>query len=233
MVGRQVLACLRRQALVIGVRLPVPEQINMIDERFVILGAIVGFIGTISYLRSTIQGITKPNRVSWFLWALAPLVAFVAELRQGVGIYSLMTFTVGFGPFCVFIVSFLNKKSFWKITKFDWFCGALSIIGFVLWQITKIENLVIIFSIFSDGMAAVPTIVKSWKAPETENYKSFLASIFNSGMTLLAIKTWNFAYYAFPVYIFSVCFLLVILIKFKLGKIISKAMFKQGGILDS
>jgi hypothetical protein len=57
----------------------------MLDEKFVILGIIVGFIGSLSYLIDTIKGKTKPNRVTWFLWALAPLIAFTAEIKQGVG----------------------------------------------------------------------------------------------------------------------------------------------------
>ena len=76
----------------------------------------------------------------------------------------------------------------------------------------------ILFAIFSDGVAAIPTIIKSWKAPETENYKVFFFAIINSGITLLAIKIWNFAHYAFPIYIFTICVILTILIKFKLGK---------------
>lgn len=57
----------------------------MINENFVILGAIIGFIGGLSYLVSTIKGKTRPNRATWFLWALASLIAFSAEIKQGVG----------------------------------------------------------------------------------------------------------------------------------------------------
>ncbi len=74
----------------------------MINENFVILGVVIGFIGSLSYLLSTIKGKTKPNRVTWFLWAIAPLIAFAAEIKEGVGIQSLMTFSVGFGPLLIF-----------------------------------------------------------------------------------------------------------------------------------
>jgi hypothetical protein len=55
----------------------------MLDSHFVILGAILNVIGGLSYLIDTIKGKAKPNRVTWFLWALAPLIAFTAELKQG------------------------------------------------------------------------------------------------------------------------------------------------------
>lgn len=77
---------------------------------------------------------------------------------------------VGFTPLCIFIASFFNKKSYWKITKFDLLCGLFSIFGLVLWYITKEGNIAILFAIFSDLSAGIPTLVKSFKYPETENY---------------------------------------------------------------
>lgn len=89
----------------------------MLDERFVILGALLNLAGSAAYIISTIKGETRPNRMSWFLWALAPLIAFGAQLGEGVGLQSLMTFMVGFGPALVLIASFINKKSYWKTSK--------------------------------------------------------------------------------------------------------------------
>ena len=87
----------------------------MIDERFVFLGALLSLIGNFKYILETVNGRVKPNRVTWFLWALIPFIALAAEIRQGVGLPAVMTFIVGFGPLCNFLASFINKKSFWKI----------------------------------------------------------------------------------------------------------------------
>lgn len=190
----------------------------MIDERFIILGIILGFLGSINYLIDTVKGKVRPNRVTWFLWALAPLLAFFAEIQQGVGLHSLLTFSVGFSPLLVFIASFFNKKAEWKITKFDIWCGVLSLIGLSMWAITTVGNIAIFFAILADGLAAIPTIVKSYKAPETESWVVFFFGMINSGITLLAIKTWDFAHYGFPLYIFVITSIFVLLIKFKLGK---------------
>lgn len=190
----------------------------MIDERFVFLAVAFNFFGSLSYLIDTVKGKIKPNKVTWFLWALAPLVAFAAQISQGVGLSSLLTFMVGFGPLLVFIGSFVNKKAQWKITNFDLICGALSILGLLLWGITRVGNIAILFAILADGLAAIPTLVKSYQAPETENYKVFLLAMIAALITLLTIKQWDFAHFAFPLYIFSICFIFVLLIKFKLGK---------------
>ena len=79
----------------------------MFDPHFVIVGVALQLIGVVSYLVDTLKGKVRPNRVSWFLWALGPLIAFSAQLDHGVGLVALMTFAVGFGPLLILIGSFL------------------------------------------------------------------------------------------------------------------------------
>ena len=190
----------------------------MINQNFVILGVIIQFIGGLSYLFDTLKGKIQPNKVSWLLWSIAPLVAFAAEVSQGVGIQSLATFITGFVPLMVFTASFFNKKAQWQINKFDLACGALSFLGIILWYITKVGNVAIFFSILADGLAAVPTIIKSYHEPETENDMVFLLGIVNAGIALLVIKKWNFENYGFPLYLLIVQIIIGALIRFKLGK---------------
>lgn len=190
----------------------------MLDSKFVIISAALNLFGSTRYVIATLRGKTKPNRVTWFLWALAPLIAFSAELEKGVGIQSLMTFMVGFGPLLVLIASFVNRKSVWKLTRFDFACGGLSFIGLVLWFLTKEGNLAIALSIAADALAAIPTLVKSYKAPETENSSIFIFGSISAAITLLTIDEWTFAHWGFPAYIFLICLVLALLIRFRLGK---------------
>ncbi|MBI4009282.1 hypothetical protein HY357_03545 [Candidatus Roizmanbacteria bacterium] len=195
----------------------------MINENFVIVGALINLLGGISYIKDTVQGKIKPNKVSWGLWAVPVVIAFSAQVSQGVGIQSLATFTVGFVPFLIFIASFVNKKSYWALSKFDLLCGAFSISGLVLWYITKVGNIAILFSIFADLMAGIPTLVKSYKYPETESWIEFMSSFISVSITMLTFKTWTFVYWGFPLYIFLYDLAAILLIKFKLGKKLSLA----------
>lgn len=194
----------------------------MIDERFIFIGALLSLIGGFDYIKSTIKGETKPNRVTWLIWGLAPMIAFFSEISQGVGLQSLMTFMVGFVPLLIFLASFVNKKSYWQLSRLDITCGLLSLGGLVLWQITKVGNLAIIFSLLADLLAGIPTIVKSFHYPETENYKVFFFSGINASITLLTITAWNLAFLAWPLYIFLIDWLQVVLIKYKAGLYLKK-----------
>lgn len=196
----------------------------MINQNFVIVGAVIATLGSLSYLIDTIKGKVKPNKVSFFIWALAPLIAFFAQIKEGVGIQALMTFMVGFLPLTIFITSFFNKMAEWKIRRFDLVCGSLSLVGLFLWFITKDGNVAILFSILADGLAAVPTVVKSFYYPETESGHPYLASAISAVLTLLTIETWSFTNSSFPIYIFVVCMIIFILVQYRLGIHISKRL---------
>ena len=185
----------------------------MISENFVYLGAVISVAGGLSYVVATLKGKTKPNRVSWFLWFLAPMIAFASQLQQGVHAQALLTFTAGFNPLLVLIATFVSHKAQWKITRFDIICGSISVIAIIFWLLVKQPNIAILFSIVADGMAAVPTIVKSYKEPESENANAFIGGIISAGLTLLTINVWKFQNYAFSAYIFMICAIFVLLIK--------------------
>ena len=198
----------------------------MLNQNFVIVGAIIATIGSLSYLIDTVKGRVKPNRVSFLLWSLAPLIAFFAELKQGVGIQSLLTFVVGFLPLTIFAASFVNKKAEWRLTRFDLTCGALSLIGLMLWYITKSGNIAIIFSILADGLAALPTIVKSYNYPETESAWPYFMSMIFAVITVLTVKEWNVANAGFPLYIILVTLVIFSLVQFRLGKLIKSRFIR-------
>jgi hypothetical protein len=189
----------------------------MISDKFVIIGVILNLWGCAVYARNTVRGVTKPNRITWFLWSLAPMIAFLAERNKGVGLVSLMTLSISIGPLMVLIASFMNKKSYWKLQPTDYLCGLLSILGLVLWIIYREANIAIVFSIAADILAALPTLVKSYRFPETESVEAYWPTIINSGIALLVIDSWTVANYGFPIYTFVINVIFVALIQFKLG----------------
>ncbi len=174
----------------------------MINQNFVYLAVILSFLGGTTYLKDTLQGKAQPNRVTWFLWMLFPTIGFLAEIQKGVGIQSLLTFMVGFNPALILIASFFSKKAVWKLGTLDYVCGAVALLALVCWQLTNDANVAILFSVLADGLAAVPTVVKSYRYPQTENYIIYLCGSLSAVITLLTIQQWAFQYFAFPLYIF-------------------------------
>jgi len=180
----------------------------------VFVGTLVGSAGAIAYVWDTFKGKVKPNRVSYALWSVAPMIAFAAQVGQGVGLESLMTFSTGFLPLVTLLASFTNKDAEWKLTRFDLACGCLSLVGLALWLITKVGNVAIFFSIVADALAALPTLVKAYKYPETEIAWPWLATCIGVVLTLLTLKEITFANSGFIMYIFVIDMLIFICVQF-------------------
>ena len=189
----------------------------MINVHFVILGAACSLVGQAFYVRDTVRGTTSPNRVTWLLWGVAPMLAFAVEVQQGVGLRSLMAFSVGFGPLVVVVASFLNPRAVWRIGRLDWACGALSVAGTVTWLATRQGMVAIVAAIAADALAGVPTLIKSWRAPETESSGAYVGSLANAVLTLLTVTTVTTAVVAFPLYIAIITSVEVALVAGRLG----------------
>ncbi|MGZ4851032.1 MAG: hypothetical protein ACXV2C_06610 [Candidatus Bathyarchaeia archaeon] len=175
----------------------------------VFVAAFGSMLATFVYVRSMFKGETKPNRVTWFMWSIAPFVATTAAVSNGVGLAVIPVFMSGFSPFLVFTASFLNKKAYWKLTLFDYLCGILSGLAVVLWFLTNNPNLAIIFAIIGDALAAIPTQTKAWHNPETESAWPFIVGVFSPMTSFLVATTWGFSELAFPIYLIVINILLV------------------------
>ncbi len=190
-------------------------------QYLVFLGAFVGLILLIPYIKETLKGNTKPNRVTWLLWSIAPIIVTIAAISNGVGLNVLPVFISGFAPFLVFCASFVNKNSYWKLQKFDYLCGLFSLLALILWWITKEPIVAIVFTILSDFFAAIPTLKKSWKFPETETASAFVGGLFSSLTGFSAVKFWNFSSIAFLIYLVIMNITLIFFIsrkRFKINK---------------
>ncbi len=54
-------------------------------QYLVFVGAAVSTLAAAAYIRDTLAGRTKPNRITWLMWSIAPLIAFSAGLAAEVG----------------------------------------------------------------------------------------------------------------------------------------------------
>ena len=171
-----------------------------IAQFLVIISALLMLWGGYAYLRDTLAGITKPNKVSWFLWAFAPLVSIGAAFSADADIWASVRVIVGgIVPAVVFAASFVNRNSYWKLTGFDLFCGGLSLVALLFWQLADSPSLAVLLASASNTFASVPTFVKAWKFPETETRQIFIAAFLSSILIIPAIPSWTVENSAFQI----------------------------------
>jgi len=183
----------------------------MLPEQFALLGSLLASAGGFYYLYCTIKGTVQPNKITWFFWGAFPMIAFAAQLAQGVGFVLWATFAAGFTPFLIVLAASFNKEAYWEIKRQDYLFAAIGIIGVVLWQVTDEPNLALTFALIADLAVAWPTIAKSFTNPETEDWKAFAFGSIGFLIALLSVQVWTYENYAFVGYLFVVNTLIMIL----------------------
>jgi hypothetical protein len=168
----------------------------------VVLSAVLSLSGSFAYIRDMFRGKSKPNLVTWGLWAFTPLVATGAALSANAdGWATVRTFMSGFVPLLVFLFAFIVRQSYWKLTRFDYVCGGLSIIGLLVWLGADSPLLAILLLAGADLLATLPTIIKAWKYPETETLYTYFIGLFAAIIVMPAIPVWNIENSAFQIYL--------------------------------
>jgi len=166
----------------------------------VVISALLLFWGGYDYLRDTLAGKTKPNRVSWSLWALAPLISLGAAFSADADLWASVRVLVGgIVPAVIFLASFINKNSYWRLGRFDWFCGGLSLVALFFWQFADSPLVAVLLATTANTFASVPTFIKAWNYPETESRLIFIMSFLSAVLIIPAIPVWTIANSAFQI----------------------------------
>jgi len=169
-------------------------------QSLVIVSALLLLWGGSAYLRDTLAGRTKPNRVTWFLWALAPLVSFGAAFSADADNWASVRVLVGgVVPAVIFLGSFVNRNSYWRLTRFDWLCGGLSLTALLSWQFVNSPLIAVLLATAANAFASIPTFIKAWNFPETESRLLFITGFLSTILIIPAIPVWTIANSAFQI----------------------------------
>ena len=140
----------------------------------VIISAAISFSGAAVYIRYIRRGKSKPNLVTWGIWAFAPLIATGAALSANADIWAtLRIFAAGFSPLWFFWQLFSSSVGFGSCRN-SIVCGGLSLVALGVWIVADSPILAILLAAIADLFATLPTILKAWKHPETETLYTYL-----------------------------------------------------------
>jgi hypothetical protein len=175
-------------------------------------GALVQFfVGSLAYVRDTLKGKSRPNRMTFLIWAAGPFIGVAAGLVAGAAWWALLpVFVAGLGPFAIFLSSFKNPAAYWQLGALDYACGALAVLALILWRLTADPTTAIISAILADALASLPTISKSWRHPETETGLTYFAALCNVSLGLLLAPSCTFSQIGFLAYLFIVDLILTV-----------------------
>jgi hypothetical protein len=111
------------------------------------------------------------------------------------------------------IIFFLSiKKGMGGTSKTDFIVLTGAIISGIVWKLTDNPTLALIMSITTDFIAFVPSYIKIWKQPETEDWKFYCSDIVAGTFSILSLTSYALGDVAYPVYILLINFTTTLLI---------------------
>ncbi|MCX6723359.1 MAG: hypothetical protein NT094_04855 [Candidatus Staskawiczbacteria bacterium] len=187
------------------------------------LSGIAILLSFIPYARDIFLKKTKPEKMSWFIWAVLGSILFFSQLAEGAHYSLIMTGVQALGDLFIFVLAIkLGIGGFLKRDIFALICAAISLF---LWYITKNAAIALFIVIFIDATGAILTIIKSYEHPETETVSSWALTSIAGFMACIAVGKFDLVLLAFPFYTGIITFAIVVSIKLgfiKRNKILTK-----------
>lgn len=177
-----------------------------------ILSAVFTLLGAIFYLRSIHKKEINPQILSWFGWAFITLVGTLAMLDSGSTWSVLFIFSNFLSCISIALYSIYRKVGTWSTSSYDYIFFTLGVLGIILWQTFDMPILAIIFCVLADLFFAIPTIIKTFKDPNSENATSWIPYCIAGVFGLLSIQTFLATEVLYPSYIFTLNSIVLIII---------------------
>lgn len=173
----------------------------MLPYYIVYISPFTSTLGGYFYIRDIFRGKAKPNMASWVIWFLAPFTAGFIVLSKGGGMASLPVFMAGFSPFLVVLIALFKNNASWKMNIIDYICLFISLTALGIWFFLDEGFIATVLVILADGIAFIPTYLKSWKDPDTENFGPYFSGIFNPILSLSTLSGFSFVTAGFSIYL--------------------------------
>lgn len=168
---------------------------------FSLISGILCLIAYVPYILNVIEGKTKPQRMSWFLWLVLSIISLVSQISLG-ATYSLVLSTVlTTGSLVIFLLSV--KYGSGGIVSRDIWALLLSFVGLIIWLTTDIPLITLMINIVIGSVGALLTIQKTIEHPGSETAITWLlASVAGiASLFSLSIGNLRFGLIAYPIYI--------------------------------
>ena len=197
-----------------------------IHEIIGIIAGILALLGYIPYIISIISGKTRPNKATWVIWSMVGALLAFSFLAEGDKNAIWLPLGYFLGPLITAVLSLRYGYSAWS--KLDKICIIAAMISILPWLVSKDATLTLLINILIDSTGALPTIVKSYREPKTEDFSAWLIFFIANTTQLFAISDWNTAA-IYPIYLFLLAGTIVVLLlkdKMKFPVEFQMAMYK-------
>ncbi|WP_299146831.1 hypothetical protein [uncultured Tateyamaria sp.] len=166
-----------------------------------IASALLSIFAYLPYIRHTLAGRTQPQRTSWLIWSVLGTIALASQAYEGAQASLWFAAIQVSGTITIFLLSVrYGTGSF--VTKAD--AGALWVAaaGLVIWVLTDTAVYALAITITISLMGGSMTILKAYRAPQSETLSTWATSCVAAGLAMVAVGHVHWVLLAYPLYLF-------------------------------
>lgn len=175
------------------------------------MAAVLTIAAFFPYIRSILQGKTKPHVFSWIIWGSTTFIVFLAQLQGGGGVGAWPIGLSGIITLYVAVLAYINKSDS-AITCTDWVFFIAAMTSLPLWYVTSDPLWAVVILTAVDVMGFGPTIRKAYRHPFEEQVMFFALFAARNVLVILALEHYSLTTVLFPAAIAAACLVLMALI---------------------
>jgi hypothetical protein len=166
---------------------------------FGVVATLLTIVAYIPYCYSIIRGKTKPNIITWLVLFVIGAISFFSYKELGA------VNTLGFalanlvGPLVVFLLACVKNGMHEQMQ--DLYFLLISLLAIILWIATGEAFIGLLFNLIADLVGFVPTIVKAYKQPKSEDLLTWAMFSLGGIMALMALERYTLELLLYPLYI--------------------------------
>lgn len=167
----------------------------------IILGTIAAVLALASsylYIRDILRGNTKPHIYTWIIWSIVTIVAFLGQWVSGGGPGSWATGVSAIVTITILLLSLQGRYGNKDITNFDKVCLVLAILSILPWLLTSSVLWSVLLATLIDIIAFVPTMRKTWHAPQSESLGSMYVDAVKHGLSIASMSSLALVNWIYP-----------------------------------
>lgn len=151
------------------------------------------------YIQSILRGETKPHRTTRSVYLVIGVLTTLSLLASGDRTALWISAVSTVQAIVLFSLGMRYGVGGWS--KTDIACLLTAAVGIVAWQTTKDPVLGLYLGIIADFVGTVPTIIKSYRFPNTENWSFYGIDAIAGFCNVLAVTDRSLQAYVYPAYL--------------------------------
>jgi ribosomal protein S18 acetylase RimI-like enzyme len=161
----------------------------MHDVRYVIglLAGVLALAQAVPYIRSILQGKTRPSRTAYVIWVIEEAVSASSYIASGAR--TTMWFPIATAITAAVILVLSIRRGMGGTSRFDLACFSLAAVAITLWLTTGSALLALYMSAAAGALGYLPIFVKSHQKPWTENFTSWAMTVGSSTLNMVALSS--------------------------------------------